>query len=197
MNQKLKYYVQSVNVKISVPLFLVARKILDIVCERDIYEGITILHLPARDSDYDDPLFISKTKEALQLLLELDERRYRRVQKEIPAIIRSHQSHYVAHYQRAMKLCLINFRHLPYKKCEDLATKIYICTLVYNATWGHINSQGIETVKMYRKRIEKLCALEEYRMACKFKDGHSDLWERIYRDRLNKGFRNWKILLEG
>ncbi len=192
--KKIKYCLRSTGVKFLMPIFWVMSKMLVGLCEREVYEGIIILYLPGRDSF--DPMFITRTKEALKLLAELDERRFRRVQKEISMIIRSTQNRYLGCYQRLMKLFMISFHTLPYEKCEELAAKLYICTLVHHATQGHLSSCGIDPAMTCDKRIQGLCSLEEYRVACKFNDGRSILWERVLRVKASLGRVKWEMLLK-
>lgn len=182
------------GVKSLAPMFWVMSKMLIRLCEHEVCEGITILYLPGRDNF--DPMFIPRTKEALKLLAELDDRRFRRVKKEISMIIRSNRTHYLGCYQRSMKLFMISSHTLPYEKCGELATKLYVCTLVHHATQGHLNSCGIEPIRMREKRIEKMCSGEEYRVACKFEGGRSALWEQVLREKVNLGCVKWEMLLE-
>jgi hypothetical protein len=141
-----------------------------------------------------DPLFVPKTKEALDYLAELDPRRFRRVQSEIRAIVKSGSNRYLGSYVRPPRVCMINFSSLSYDKGSKFSRKLYVCTLVHEATHGLIDSKGIPTNGKNRSRKECLCVEEEIRVARKFNDGHEKLWEQLHREKLVTGFLNPELL---
>jgi hypothetical protein len=162
----------------------------------EVYRGITILDVCSHD-EHSDSLFIRRTKDALKFLAELDERRFRRVQEEIRVIIRCDNKRNSGAYQPSIKCCTINYENLFCGNKSELAEKLYICILVFHATQGVLMSKGIQHLNRYKCRADRLGSLEEYRVACKFKDGCSDGWKRALLGQFNKGFIDTTYLGNG
>ena len=196
MKEKAQYCFCRVKENVSAPIYLV----LDKFCRRgskcEVYRGITILDAFSQD-EHSDSLFIRRTKDALKCLAELDERRFRRVQEEIHVIIRSDNKRNSGAYQPSIKCCTINYENLFCGNRSELATNLYICILVFHATQGVLMSKGIRRLNRYKCRADRLGSLEEYRVACKFKDGCSDGWKRALLSQFDKGFIDTTYLGKG
>ena len=151
----------------------------------DRHHGIVIAEYGPKDSL--DPLFVPKTKEALDLLKKIDERRFRRVQKEIKAIIKSSNRRKAA-YHGPLKVCLVDFD--AFRFCENPndidKVKLYACVLLHEATHGRLERIGIPTSRRSKNKREKICVEEEIRLSRRFQDGRHQQWEGILRNKYLK-----------
>jgi len=135
------------------------------------YLGIRLCDLNFDETD--DPAFLSRTKEALDLIRETDSRRFRRIQEEIGYILNGELTS-GAHYSRLFKICRVDFGRFKFAEYPDYSIRAYACTLVHEATHGAIHSHGIPYTGTNRSRIERLCNEERCRFARRLNDGKTD-----------------------
>jgi len=112
-----------------------------------------------------DPNFVPSTREALDYLARYDGRRFRRVQREIRAILKARSSvQYRARYQTEIRVCIVNVDSLGFDEDYANAVDLYARTLVHEATHGRIVGRGIHANRWTRARIERICTIEENRL---------------------------------
>jgi hypothetical protein len=145
------------------------------VLEKDSYLGIRLCDVNFDETD--DQTFVLRTKEALDLIRQVDVRRFRRVQKEIRHIVNI-ESLGSGAYMRRFKICKVDFGKFKSAEYPDYWVRAYACTLVHEATHGAISSHGIPYTQANRNRIERLCHEEERRFAQRLNDGETD-WAKL------------------
>jgi len=139
------------------------------------YLGIRLCDLNFDETD--DPAFLSRTKEALDLIRKADSRRFRRIQEEIGYILNGELTS-GAGYSRLFKICQVDFGRFKSSEYPDYWIRAYACTLIHEATHGAIYSHGIPYTHANRSRIERLCHEEKWRFAQRLNDGETD-WARL------------------
>jgi len=127
-----------------------------------IYKGITLCDLNSNDLDDED--FFRETEQALQLIEDVDPRRFRRVKNHINYIVNTELAS-IASYNPG-KICKVDFGRYDFETHPDWSRYMYAAILVHEATHGEIGEKGIE-YKRNRLRIEKICRAEENRFLAK------------------------------
>ncbi len=127
-----------------------------------------------------DPLFVEKTKSALDFIEDTDPLRFKRVQRYIKAIFHSNRS--LASYNHKLNSCSVGFAHFHFE--DDASYKIpwYACTLVHEATHGVFHNRKIPYTNQTKEKIEYFCVLEEWKFTQKFNDGldwYDFIWTRV------------------
>lgn len=143
------------------------------------HKGITVI-----DDGFDgtrhfvDPLFVEKTRAALDFIESTDPLRFKRVQRFIKVI--AHSNRALANYNHKLNSCSVGFAHFHFE--DDAPYKIpwYACTLIHEATHGVFHSRKIPYTKRTREKIEYLCVLEEWRFAQRFLDDDFDWYNHIW-----------------
>ena len=110
----------------------------------------------------DDQEFLSRTKEALDLIERVDPRRFRRVQNEIKYIVNAELIS-TGQYWRENKVCPVDFGRFRLWPNQDWALHFYAGLLVHEATHGRLHARGISYTQATRERIERLCEMEARR----------------------------------
>ncbi len=146
---------------------------------QESYLGIRLCDLNFDETD--DPAFLARTKEALDLIRNADSRRFRRVQKEIGYILNGELTS-SAQYSRLFKICRVDFGLFKFAEYPDYSIRAYACTLVHEATHGAIYSRGIPYTETNRSRIERLCEEERCRFAKRLNDGKTDWAKQLVRE---------------
>lgn len=116
------------------------------------------------------------------MLAAMDARRFVRVQRTIRLIVNL-PLRYGAKYWTFGKVCDVDLSQLPFRSKPTLAMHHYVCTLVHEATHGHVERFRLPYVKRTRVRIERLCVLEAWRFAMRLDAGLCD-WDRYFRAEL-------------
>jgi hypothetical protein len=171
------------------PLLWVMRGMLFRTDTHDSHHGIVIAHIgPEREID---PLFVPKTKEALDFLKATDARRFRRVQQFIKAIVFSHRGG--ASYNAVLQKCNVGFAHFHFEQDEPHKVPWYATTLVHEATHGALHAREIPYNRRTRMRCERLCTMEEWRFVQRFADDSFD-WKSLVWRKWNE--RHWDAARE-
>lgn len=124
------------------------------------FDGIMLV-----DPDYYTPYFTKVISGALQLIKDTDARRFQRVQQYVRSIVNCTQPMGGGSYFYLTKTCEFEFREPRSEHDVPFYTAWYACALVHEATHGRLHSRGIEYSPENRTRVEKLCVLEEQRLA--------------------------------
>lgn len=145
------------------------------------YKGINLCETANYQWAKDE--FIEKSREALDLIEQVDFKRFKRVQKYIiyikPAIARGTASHLPL-----SKGCLVDWRKLDFKRYPRASLVLYSAVLIHEATHGYIQSKGIRYRGKIRLRIEKLCHLEEARFVKQAVPNIGESWIKLYDESL-------------
>ena len=166
---------------LNAPLNWTVRRLLSDPKDFIQYKGITII-----EDGFDgahhfiDPLFVDKTKAALDFIETTDPLRFKRVQRFIKVIVHSNRA--LAKYNHKLNLCYVGFSHFHFE--DDAPHKIpwYACTLIHEATHGVFRSRKIPYTKRTKEKVEYYCVLEEWKFSQKFNDGldwHDFIWSRV------------------
>ncbi len=107
--------------------------------------------------------FINTAESALALLAQATPARFRRVQREIRAIVNLPVPR-GAEYRRFSRLCLIDFRCFPVTTDPEYAAKLFACALVHEASHGYLERRKILQTKRNHSRIECFCCREASRL---------------------------------
>jgi hypothetical protein len=116
----------------------------------------------------DDAEFITRTKQALDLIEEKDPRRFRRVQTEIRFIVNK-ELNASGQYGRATRCCFVDFGRYPFHTHPDWYLLLYAGTIVHEATHGALCSRGIPYTLGNREQIERICHAEQHRFLMRVK----------------------------
>lgn len=158
--KKLQYYVYFIGRRVWGLPFYHLKRLIYWSGEMAVYRGIKICDL--NEDDTDDERFLEMTKCALDLIETSDPRRFRRVLREIHRIVNSDLLA-VASYHRLHRVCRIDFGRMDFKEEPEWALRYYACTIVHEATHGHLYSKFVAYSRTTRERVERLCCLEEKR----------------------------------
>lgn len=152
----------------------------------ETHRGI-LLSYSFDDSGTHDPLFVPKMRETLDLLAELDARRFRRVQNNINAIVAGAlKGHTVGRYGREGAVCLLDFGKVRLQQMPGNLAKRCACVLVHEATHGLLDKRGVVQSAANKKRVERLCIEEEIRLSRRFQDGHEKQWAKALREKQDR-----------
>ena len=145
--------------------FLVRRGFLALLAKNEVarFEGIII------SDPKNEALFRETVVAALQLIKELDPRRFRRIRRYITWIVNVMLPHGGARYAHSMRTCKIDFEKSALEPYGKHASVLCASTLVHEATHGVIRARNIPYSAELRSRIEQLCVREEERFLSKVK----------------------------
>jgi len=145
------------------------------------HKGIAIVDVGLDGfKQFRDPLFVEKTKEALDFIESTDPLRFKRVQRFIKVIVHSNRA--LASYNHKMNSCSVGFAHFHFE--DDAPYKIpwYACTLIHEATHGAFHNRKIPYTRRTQEKVEYFCVLEEWKFSQKFDDGldwYDFIWKRV------------------
>jgi hypothetical protein len=133
-----------------------------------------------------DPLFVEKTKAALDFIADTDPLRFKRVQRFIKIIARSNRG--LASYNQKFNSCSVGFAHFHFE--DDAPYKIpwYARTLIHEATHGVFHHRKIPYTKRTREKIEYFCVLEEWRFTQRFGDDGYDWYDHVWSRIINRAW---------
>ncbi|HMJ65006.1 MAG TPA: hypothetical protein VK615_06620 [Candidatus Binatia bacterium] len=110
--------------------------------------------------------FLSRIGDALELIESKDQRRFKRVKREIRAIVQMPCA-MEAGYSRGLNVCRIDLRYYPFGADASFATVLLACALIHEATHGHLHRRRILQNARNFARVESLCYAEEIRFGNK------------------------------
>lgn len=100
---------------------------------------------------------------ALQLIKDLDGRRFHRVQRYIAWIVNCPLPFGGAQYHYKTRTCRLDFEHLAPEPDPQFASAIVARALVHEATHGLLHARGVPYSAQLRSRVERCCWTEENR----------------------------------
>jgi hypothetical protein len=124
------------------------------------HRGIRLCDINHNDTD--DSAFISRSREALDMIEAKDPRRFRRVQQEICYIVNK-ELNACGEYHRSTRACFVDFGRYRFDEHPDWYLCLYAGTLVHEATHGLLYSKGFLYTPENREQIERICHAEESR----------------------------------
>lgn len=143
---------------------------LGIWCSRKSeYEGIQIGVNRAYDRDTE-----VKVQQALALIRDVSPSRFMRIHREVRRIRISSIAGRLAEWDVTEKECIVNGNYLD---TPEITLTEVAATLIHEATHARIDRLGIKYTEDRRRRIERICIMEEIRFAKKRPDG-----EKVIRD---------------
>ena len=149
------------------------------------WHDVVIAQLGPRDLA--DAGFEECAKAALDYLAKVDRRRFARVRQYVRAVLRAPDSaRYGGKLLLRIGVCMVNFLALDYGRGPIRAVKVLACTLVHEATHGHIAAHSISYQGDAELKIERICIEEEVRLSRRFDDGEAVEWERSIREKLQR-----------
>jgi hypothetical protein len=100
---------------------------------------------------------------ALQLIKDLDPRRFQRIQKYVKWIVNVPLAYGGGEYSYSMRTCRLDFERSVWEPHANYASALCARMLVHEATHGVINARRIPYSSQLRSQIERLCVREEQR----------------------------------
>jgi hypothetical protein len=128
------------------------------------YEGISLCNLSNQKSN--ELEFIDSTKKALDLVLQNDLRRFRRIQRFISYIV-NRELISGGNYDERLRACNVDFTFFKVREDFEWYLLQYAGLLVHESTHGLIAVHGIPYNRKTRMRIERLSKEEEKRFFMK------------------------------
>ena len=127
------------------------------------------VHIVGNSQDsVETSLFAGRALAALDLLADMDRRRYQRVTRYIRFIMASRMPGKTAGYYWYWKLCRVNAEWLNSASDETNAARALACILVHESTHGLIRSRRIGGSPALQDRIERVCRKEARRFGQRF-----------------------------
>ncbi len=191
ISQRLKYYASVAPKWVPNALYCPLQSAAVRFGSSAIVEGILIADLGP--SSHFPGVFESTTIEALRLIQEADPRRFRRVKREIKCIINSLLLG-VGEYRRLCHTCRVDFARLYLENNYHESLREYACTLVHEATHGHIHSRYVPQYSKNYDRVERLCILEEMRFARRLGFSQAELDEIVGEQMLKRPWHEYRSM---
>lgn len=120
---------------------------------------------------------LTEVVEALELVRQMDARRFRRIKQSIKQIVLANWSvKDVGVYKPLNHVCLLTKLPVP-ENARFLAAYAYASVLVHEATHGVLDQQRFPYLKANRRRIENLCKKEEERFMVKVARSNTGKWK--------------------
>lgn len=176
---------------------LLKRSLLSLQAENEVarFEGIVI-----SDGD-DNPSFRETVLAALQLIKELDPRRFRRIQRYIKWVVNVPLAHGGGEYAYSMHTCRIDFEQSVWQPWGDQAFVLCADVLIHEATHGVLNARNIPYSSQLRSRIERLCVREGQRFLSRVSEARPEVAKALCHEfdesRWHRSWREtrWESLL--
>jgi hypothetical protein len=145
--------------------------------EQTVYHGVVLVSNNESNAD-----FFKLSRDALDLISAVDSRRFQRVQKNIKIIENTIFPHR-AHYYHRLHACGIDYGFFSKNEDSAYAVRDLACTLVHEATHGHLRSKGFRPSHKRYQQVERMCVREELYFVRRFSDCSYD-WENEKRAKL-------------
>jgi hypothetical protein len=129
----------------------------------------------ANFNDEDDHLFVTRTKQALDLISTNDPRRYKWVCRHIRYILNV-ELNSSGSYFKSIGLCKLDFGRYRFEINEMWVLHQYASTIVHEATHGRLCAMGFRYKPATRARIERICHTEQRRF---LRNAAHPNWEQI------------------
>lgn len=111
----------------------------------------------------DSSLFRKTVPSALQLIKDLDGRRFRRLLRHIKWVVNCPFPYGGGEYHYPTRTCRLDFENPAVEPDPEYAVAAVASTLVHEGTHGLLRARGIGYSKQLRSRVERCCVKEQHR----------------------------------
>lgn len=150
------------------------------------FEGIVLA------DTQDSPLFRKTVPSALQLIKDLDSRRFRRLQRHVLWIVNCPLPYGGGEYHYPTRTCRLDFEKPAIEPEPEYAAAAVASTLVPEATHGLLRARGIGYSKQLRSRVEQCCVKEQHRFLARLATNRPDIAKSLhYEFTESRWHRSW------
>jgi len=128
--------------------------------KKEVYHGIILCDINLDESD--DEKFFKITKEAIDLIAKIDQRRFKRVKSELKYIL-NQELLSIGVYRKRLRACGIDFGEYEFDENYKWYLYSYAGTIVHEATHGYLDTKKYKYTSKNRVQIEKICRTEQNR----------------------------------
>ena len=130
----------------------------------------------------DSTLFRSAVPAALQLIKDLDGRRYRRLQLYVKWIVNCPLPYGGGQYNYPTRTCRLDFEKTANETDPEYTTAATAITLVHEATHGALRAHAIGYSGQLRSRVERCCVREQNRFLARLSSSRPDIAKSLHRE---------------
>jgi hypothetical protein len=125
---------------------------------------------------------------ALQLIKQLDSRRFRRLQRHITWIVNCPLPKGGGQYHYPTRTCRLDVEKGMPKPDADYAAAAIASTLIHEATHGVLRARGIGYSAQLRARVERCCVREQNRFLGRLCSSRPDIAKFLHREFTESGW---------
>jgi hypothetical protein len=130
----------------------------------------------------DSSLFRSAVPSALQLIKDLDSRRFRRLQRYIKWIVNCPLPYGGGQYHYPTRTCRLDFEKTAIEPDPEYAAAAVAGTLVHEATHGALRARAIGYSVHLWSRVERCCVREQNRFIERLSISRPDIAKFLHRE---------------
>jgi hypothetical protein len=130
----------------------------------------------------DSMRFRSAVPAALQLIKDLDSRRYRRLQRYIKWIVNCPLPYGGGQYNYSTRTCRLDFEKTANEADPEYTAAATASTLVHEATHGVLRARAIGYSGQLRSRVERCCVREQNRFLGRLSSSRPDIAKFLHRE---------------
>lgn len=127
-------------------------------------------------------LFRSAVPSALQLIKDLDSRRFRRLQRYVKWIFNCPLPYGGGHYHYLTRTCRLDIEKATPEPDPAYAAAAIASTLVHEATHGLLDARRIAYSSRLRSRVERCCVREQNRFLARLSSSRPDIAKFLHRE---------------
>jgi len=130
----------------------------------------------------DSSLFRKSVLSALQLIKDLDSRRFRRLQRYIAWIVNCPLPYGGGEYHYPTRTCRLDFEKSETEPDLEYAAAAVASTLIHEATHGVLRARGIGYSAELRSRVECCCVREQNRFLVRLASSRPNIATLLHSD---------------
>ena len=157
---------------------LLSRYLLRLQGENEVARFDDIILADTQDS----ALFRSAVPSALQLIKNLDSRRFRRLRRYVKWIVNCPLPYGGGQYHYLTRTCRLDIEKTTKEPDPDYAAAAVASTLIHEATHGALRARAIGYTAELRSRVERCCVREQNRFLARLSSTRPDIANSLYRD---------------
>jgi hypothetical protein len=157
---------------------LLSRYLLRLQRENEVARFDDIILADTQDS----ALFRSAVPSALQLIKNLDSRRFRRLQRYVNWIVNCPLPYGGGQYHYPTRTCRLDIEKTTKEPDPDYAAAAVASTLIHEATHGALRARAIGYSGALRSRVERCCVREQNRFISRLSGTRPDIAKLLHRD---------------
>jgi hypothetical protein len=140
----------------------------------------------------DSSLFRNSVLAALQLIKQLDSRRFRRLQRHISWIVNCPLPHGGGQYHYPTRTCRLDIEKTSPEPHPEYAAAAVASTLIHEATHGVLRARGIGYSGQLRSRVEGCCVREQNRFLSRLAMTRPEIAKFYHREFIeSRWHRSW------